>query len=392
MLSFTTDDHALSTSTQHDGQTAAVWWLEHCANSGEGVTSVPLVAFPFRIGRSEEMGLTLHCRTVSGTHAEIQERGGALLLSDLNSTNGTFINGQRLIDPVPLADGDLLQFGRVALRLTRTAATMPRHTAVEDVCDKALALTQFEKLMNERAVVPFFQPITDRSGTQVFAFEVLGRSRMFGLHHPREMFEVASQLNVESQLSRMMRDVGVEFGNSIYNDPHLFLNTHPSELADRAALIDSLAELRTANPSQPITLEIHEGAVTDPAAMKHLHSALRDLNIGLAYDDFGAGQARLAEIVDVSPDYLKFDMGLIQGIHQAPTQRKLLLKRLVDMVRELNITPLAEGVECVADHDTCCDLGFDLFQGFLFGRPAAASTFVFEDEETPIAPPSAKHE
>jgi EAL domain-containing protein (putative c-di-GMP-specific phosphodiesterase class I) len=231
--------------------------------------------------------------------------------------------------------------------------------------------------MSERAIIPHFQPITDSTGEKTIAFEVLGRSRLFGLQHPREMFDVATQLNMEVELSCMMRDVGVEIGNSIYENPHLFVNTHPSELADTPALLQSITELRHRNPHQQITLEIHEAAVTDTTAMKRLNSALGDLNVGLAYDDFGAGQARLGEIVDVSPDYLKFDMSLIQGIHKAPTQRKLLLKRLVDMVGELGIVSLAEGIECAEDRDTCQELGFELFQGYLFGRPATANTFVF---------------
>jgi len=374
---FAASEHALPITEGHAPQGSATWWLEQCGESEGSASAVPLVSFPFFIGRCEDMCLTLHCRTVSGTHAEIQRIDDSLTIRDLNSTNGTFINGKKVAAPVTLASGDLIQFGRVALRLTRAATQAPRHTAVEDVCDQAFALTQFEKLMSERAIVPHFQPITDSSGEKTVAFEVLGRSRLFGLQNPREMFEIASQLNVEAKLSRMMRELGVECGNSIYDNPHLFLNTHPCELSDADALLASLMELRSGNPEQKITLEIHEAAVTDAAAMKRLHSALSDLNVGLAYDDFGAGQARLAEIVDVSPDYLKFDMSLIQGIHKAPTQRKLLLKRLVDMVHELGVVPLAEGIECREDRDACRDIGFELFQGFLFGRPATANTYVF---------------
>ena len=46
--------------------------------------------------------------------------------------------------------------------------------------------------------------------------------------------------------------------------------------------------------------------------------AFAELQIGLAYDDFGAGQARLVELVDVPPDYLKFDMKLVQNLQSAP--------------------------------------------------------------------------
>lgn len=374
---FPVDGHELSRSRGGDDAAGTSWCLNECGDTEGNETTVPLTSFPFLIGRQEDVSLTLPCRTVSGIHAEIRKLEDGLVLHDLNSTNGTFVNGKKVLESAHLENGDLLQFGRIALRLSRAVVRPPSHTAVEDVCDHAFALTQFEKLMNERAVIPHFQPITDASGKETIAFEVLGRSRLFGLQRPQEMFRVAAQLNMEVELSCMMRELGIEFGNSIYENAHYFLNTHPNELNDTKALIESLDKLRRANPDQQITLEIHEAAVTDAKVMTQVHAALRDLNIALAYDDFGAGHSRLGEIVEVSPDYLKFDMRLIQGLHKAPTQRQLLLKRLVYMVRELGIVPLAEGVECQEDHDACRAIGFELFQGFLFGRPATANTYVF---------------
>ena len=79
----------------------------------------------------------------------------------------------------------------------------------------------------------------------------------------------------------------------------------------------SLRELRELEPRRPLVLEIHEAAVTCGDEMKQLRAALADLQIGLAYDDFGAGQARLVELVDVPPDYLKFDMKLVQNLESA---------------------------------------------------------------------------
>ena len=71
----------------------------------------------------------------------------------------------------------------------------------------------------------------------------------------------------------------------------------------------------------------------------------RTCEIGLAYDDFGAGQARLVELVDVPPDYLKFDMRLVQNLDSASLERQRMLASLVKMVHDLGITPLAEGIE-----------------------------------------------
>src|SRR4030095_8836893 len=115
-------------------------------------------------------------------------------------------------------------------------------------------------------------------------------------------------------------------------------------------------------PNQRLTLEIHESAVADGPRMAEIRTALTKLNIGLAYDDFGAGQARLNELVESPPDYLKFDMSLIRDIHAASPQRQQLLASLVQMVRKLGIVSLAEGIESQPEAETCVQMGFDLAQ------------------------------
>jgi EAL domain-containing protein (putative c-di-GMP-specific phosphodiesterase class I) len=81
-------------------------------------------------------------------------------------------------------------------------------------------------------------------------------------------------------------------------------------LEDIAGLIDSLTKVREMTGNTDLVLEIHESSVTNPVSMQTLHSAMKDLDIRLAYDDFGSGQARLAELIEARPDYVKFDISL----------------------------------------------------------------------------------
>ena len=53
------------------------------------------------------------------------------------------------------------------------------------------------------------------------------------------------------------------------------------------------------------------------------------------------------------------------------TQRRLL-EALVRMARDMGIQTLAEGVESAEEAHACRETGFDLFQGYLFGRPQAS--------------------
>ena len=86
----------------------------------------------------------------------------------------------------------------------------------------------------------------------------------------------------------------------------------------RPGLLESLEELRAIAPQLDLALEIHESVLTRPAAIAELRALLLERNIALAYDDFGAGQARLLELAEAPPHYLKFDRRFVHGLDQAP--------------------------------------------------------------------------
>jgi EAL domain-containing protein (putative c-di-GMP-specific phosphodiesterase class I) len=346
--------------------------------SQTGGASFAILRLPAVLGRSPNCDLRIPEPSVSGRHAELLEHDGELMVRDVGSTNGTFVNGRRVKSLAPLSEHDLLHFGEAIFRVERRwggeGGTVALTRAADGVCDQALAVMQLDRLLTDRAVTPFYQPITTADSGEAVAYEVLGRSRLFGLSTPDLMFRAAATLNKEAELSRLLRIVGLlhDTGDA---RPHLYFNTHPCELANLPALIDSLRELREARPQQGITLEIHESAAIESQAMNTLRAALTDLQMGLAYDDFGAGQARLAELAECAPDCVKFDMRLVRDIHQAGEPRRRMLASLVRLVRELDVAPLAEGIESPEEAAVCRDLGFQLFQGYHFGRPAAASQY-----------------
>jgi EAL domain-containing protein (putative c-di-GMP-specific phosphodiesterase class I) len=183
------------------------------------------------------------------------------------------------------------------------------------------------------------------------------------------MFSAATHLDQEARLSQTIRWKACQETMGLAEPPHLFMNTHPAEVR-QPGILESMQLLRTAAPSQQLTLEIHEAAVTDTAEMKRLSEGLKALNVRLAFDDFGAGQARINELTAVHPDYLKFDMSLIHNIHRATSEHQQMVAQLVKMVRNLGILALAEGVELEEEAAVCAELGFDLAQGYCFGRPA----------------------
>ncbi|MEU6770510.1 DUF1707 and FHA domain-containing protein [Streptomyces sp. NPDC046759] len=77
----------------------------------------PARTHPLRIGRDPANGLRLNHETVSRVHAELSRQGGMWVLRDLGSTNGTTVNGRRVIGSVVVREGDQVTFGRMAFRL-----------------------------------------------------------------------------------------------------------------------------------------------------------------------------------------------------------------------------------------------------------------------------------
>ena len=348
---------------------ASLGWSLVAQGDGD---AIPLRSFPCIVGRQPGLPVRIMHQTVSLCHAQIYLNQGRVIVADLESRNGTFVNGERVTEERVLQVGDLLQFGGAAYRLNNQSWSDVSVTCQsEDVGDLALALAQFDKLISDQNIVPHFQPIVEAASGRAIAYEALARSSLFGLDKPAMMFKAAEYFQKEAELSRLLRLTSLACTDPTEQQPHLFLNTHPAELQDIKPMVMSLLDLRRMRPQQPITLEVHEAAAVDLNTMKMLRLALDDMGMGLAYDDFGAGQARLHELVEARPDYLKFDRQMICGLDTAGASRVQLIESLVQISRQLGIATLAEGVETAAEAEACRRVGFDLMQGYYYGRPAA---------------------
>jgi len=359
------------------------WVLEGYTEGSESLQRIELKDFPLTVGRDPALGLPIVRSEISRQHAQFNEQFGLISLRDLGSTNGTFVNHERVGEQVSLRHGDVIHFASCEFRILEESdstqiandGTMTVMNVMPLTNKLPTGLSELQVLLDERAIRAEFQPIVDIDGN-LFGYEVLGRGSREDLpRHPLDLFRIAeSRAGKAAELSWLMRDCGVEQAIA-QNNARMFMNTHPEELKNTSELLARMKNLREQFPDTPMVLEIHEDAVTDVELMKKVATELSAMSIELAYDDFGAGQARLMEMIDVPVAYVKFDIALIRGLHEAPEPKRKMVAALCAMTKAMGIKALAEGVEFEPELALCKEMGFDLIQGYYFGKPDASLNY-----------------
>jgi EAL domain-containing protein (putative c-di-GMP-specific phosphodiesterase class I) len=324
---------------------------------------IPLDHSPFAIGRKEGSSLLLTAEGVSRKHAEIIETSDGWLIKDCGSTNGTFVNGRRLTDNRLLNHGDYITIGGI------------RFDVVEQIDDSECTqiispdAENLERMLDLKVVVPCFQPMVSLSDGTLIGYETLGRIAYDGLPNcPTQLFQISRRVGRQIELSELFRSTALEYAAQIGVKELILFNTLPEEM-NLECLNRSLTKLRRSVPDLKLGMELHENTVANVEMMKNLRLMLNDLDMLLVYDDFGAGQSRLIELLDSVPDIVKFDIALIQNIQERSATSRSMVETLVKMASDAGIRTLAEGVESREEAETCSALGFELAQGFYFGYP-----------------------
>lgn len=320
---------------------------------------------PFTVGRKTECGLQLNAEGISRLHAEIWESGGFWWIKDCDSTNGTFVNRRRLVGPHMLKPSDLIQFANVQFQVEEK----PEFGYTERTSQLIPLAEPFERMLEMGEVTPYCQPIVRFSDSAVVAYELLGRTHYESLPNaPLELFDIARKLGMEVELSRLFREQNFYAAHQFNPSAVFFFNMLPTEM-DIPSIKTAFAAVRIRYPDLKLVMELNESVVTNLRTIHELRQVLKDFKILLSYDDFGAGQARLLELMEAPPDIIKFDMSLIRDIHLRPASSQVVLSALVKMAKDIGVRTLAEGVETLYEAKICQQMGFELAQGYFFGKP-----------------------
>ena len=122
------------------------------------------------IGRVEDNTFPIPEGSVSSHHCEILLRGEDVVVRDLNSTNGTFINGHQVSGEAPLKAGQILRLGQIEMRLEDPASA--KAAAPKKLPDQTMVIPQGVKLGQEPSTTVSFEKSAfakkSNTGTKIF--------------------------------------------------------------------------------------------------------------------------------------------------------------------------------------------------------------------------------
>jgi EAL domain-containing protein (putative c-di-GMP-specific phosphodiesterase class I) len=121
-----------------------------------------------------------------------------------------------------------------------------------------------------------------------------------------------------------------------------------------------------------LTLEITEGSLANETErVIEVLDELRRLGVQIAIDDFGTGYASLSHLQRLPVDILKVDKSFVTALSQGGKSRELL-QAILGVGRALSLAVVAEGIEAQTQMTTLQEMGCEMAQGFLVGKPSPA--------------------
>jgi EAL domain-containing protein (putative c-di-GMP-specific phosphodiesterase class I)/DNA-binding response OmpR family regulator len=225
---------------------------------------------------------------------------------------------------------------------------------------------ELQAIVDARAFRPVFQPIVDLETGAIVGHEAL--TRFDDGTRPDQRFADADAAGLGLDLEAACLEAAIDASTVLPARTWLSLNVSPAVLLERTRLRDCLRLT-----ARPIVLEITEHvAIEDYLAFRGAALAL-GREVRIAVDDAGAGFASFRHILELRPDFVKLDIGLVRQIDRDHV-RQALVAGIVYFARMSRCELIAEGVETEAERSQLRQLGVHLGQGFLLGRPAAATS------------------
>lgn len=229
----------------------------------------------------------------------------------------------------------------------------------------------------------YYQPIYDTVTGKIHSCEALVRMRdpNLGQVSPEEFIKVAEKTGTVARIGSIVFEKVCQFiaekKPEQYGMDFIEVNLSPIQCMNP----NLTAEFRETMDkygvhARQIVLEITESAVIHNA--NRVNNVIQDLQkegFEFALDDFGTGQANYSYLQEFPFSIIKIDKGFLWAAEKNDTD-KVVLRDMIELVKDLHLQTVVEGVETEYQRDHLIAYGVDYLQGYYYSKPVPEDQFV----------------
>ena len=246
----------------------------------------------------------------------------------------------------------------------------------QSMYSKAALAKSLNEALKKGELFLHYQPIVSAKTCDIHGFEVLLRwiNPEFGVVPPTEFIKVAEESGAIVQIGSWIFESACrtlkQINENLNPDVIMSINVSPVQLRRDNYIehIKRVIDITQVNPKN-IQLEITESTLIDFTDSKNtVINEINDMGISLALDDFGTGYSSLNYLKNFPIKCLKIDKSFIDEINDNKRDYAIT-DSIIDLVHNLGIHTVAEGIETVGQYDFLTDMNCDYIQGFLMSKP-----------------------
>jgi predicted signal transduction protein with EAL and GGDEF domain len=217
-----------------------------------------------------------------------------------------------------------------------------------------------------------YQPLINAKTQKLVGFEALIRWNhpQRGFVPPNVFIPVAEETGLMGAIGEFVIDEACRTAATWPEPITVALNISPRQIILPALpniVSEALARYKLAG--NRIELEVTEGVfLGDNGSTLDVLKRLRALGVGIALDDFGTGYSSIGYLNKAVFHKLKIDGSFVREAGSRP-ENVAIIQSIVQLAKSFRMTVTAEGVETAEDFERMRDLGCDVIQGYLFGKP-----------------------
>jgi EAL domain-containing protein (putative c-di-GMP-specific phosphodiesterase class I) len=238
-------------------------------------------------------------------------------------------------------------------------------------------INNVKKAVSEGWIKVFYQPVVrcDTGKGELCGYEALARwdDPLHGLLPPKAFIGALERFHLINKLDEYIVGQVCEHQAAVLAagkqavPVSVNLSRLDFQLCDIFEVVRDACE-RWNIPHELLAVEITESALDGSSNLRCEMDRFRAAGFEVWMDDFGCGYSSLNLLKDYEFDVLKVDMEFLRDM-EANLRSKTIVASVIAMAQSLGIRTLVEGVETQAQREFLQQIGCDMMQGYLFGKP-----------------------